>query len=131
MNTAAKAKELVVEANNRIGLLSEVAGVLYNAKINMESICCYCMGSQATFMLIVDKHAAARKVLAKAGFKTSERPVVRVDLSNKPGELAKAAARVSAAGVDIEYLYATASGRGASAVFKTRNDAKALKALKK
>ena len=131
MTIAAKSKVLIVESKNRIGLLSEIAGVLYNAKINMQSICCYCMGNQATFMFTVDKHAAARKVLAKAGFKTSEQPVVCVDLPNKPGELAKAAARISTAGVDIEYVYATVTGRNGSAVFKTCDDGKALKALKK
>ena len=130
MTSAAKSKELVVEAVNRVGLLSEIGGVIANAKVNLKSICCFCTGNQATFMFQVDRHVAAAKALRKAGYKVSDQPVIVVDLQNKPGELARAAAKVSALGVDIDYVYATAAGRAVTAVFKTRDDAKALKALK-
>ena len=131
MAGATKSKELVVEAVNHIGLLSEMGGTLAKAKVNLKSICCYCMGSQATFMFMVDRHATAKKALRKAGYKVSDRPIILVELSNRPGELSRAAAKVSAVGVDIDYVYATAASRTVTAVFKTRNDTKALKALKR
>ncbi len=131
MAGATKSKELLVEASNRIGLLSELGGTLANAGINMQSVCCYCMDDQATFMFIVDKHAAAVRALRRAGYRVSTRPVILAELSNKPGQLARAAAKVSAAGIDIDYVYATAAGRSVTAVFRTRNDAKALKELRK
>jgi hypothetical protein len=131
MSTAVRSKEIIVEAKNRVGLLSEIAGKLADAKINMQSLCCYCMEGQASFMFVVDKHAAAKICLKKAGYKVSEQQVLKVEISNKPGELAKAAAKISAVGVDMDYAYATVTGRTATVVVKTRDDAKALKALKK
>jgi hypothetical protein len=131
MAIAAKAKQLIVQGPNRVGLLADVAGALAGAKANMSALCCYCMGDQATLMIIADKPAAAQKALIKAGFTVNEDTVIRVELGNKPGELAKASAKVAGAGVDMEYVYATAAGKNSAVIIKSKDDAAALKALRK
>jgi hypothetical protein len=131
MPHATKIKHLVVESNNRVGLLSDIAAALGGAGVNINSICCYCMGDKATFLIRADRHATAKKVLGKAGYQVGEEEAISHELTNKPGELGKIAGKVSKAGVDIDYLYGTAGSRTSTVVIKTRDDAKALKALRK
>ena len=131
MATVAKTKQLNVQGHNRVGLLADIASALAGAKANLTAICCYCMGEQASFLIIADKHAAAKKALIKAGLAVTEDTVIRADLSNKPGELANVAGKISAAGVDMDYVYATAAGKSASVIIKSKDDASALKALRK
>jgi len=131
MANVAKAKQLVVQGSNRVGLLADIAGAIAGAKANMSALCCYCMGDQATFLIMADKPAAAQKALIKSGYTVSESTAIRVELSNKPGELAKASAKVAGAGVDMEYVYATAAGKNSAVIIKSKDDAAALKALRK
>ncbi len=131
MATIAKAKQLIVQGKNRVGLLADIATTLAAAKVNMNATCCYCMGDEATFLIIADKPAAAKKALGQAGLAVSEASVIQVDVSNKPGELAEIARKISGAGVDIDYVYATAAGRNAAVIIKSKDDANALKALRR
>lgn len=131
MTKVAKAKELVVQCTNRVGLLADVAATLAGANVNIHACCCWSMGDQSTFMMVVDRHAAAKKILTGAGYAVTEDPVIRLDLDNKPGALAKAAQQVSGAGVDMEYTYASAAGRNAVVIVKSKDDALAMKALRK
>jgi hypothetical protein len=131
MAKAEKVKQLVVEGPDRVGLLADITGTLAAAKINILSICCYGAGGKSSHMLIVDQHPAAKRALTKAGFAVREDNVIRLELANKPGELAKATAAVSGSGVDMEYVYGTATGRSSAIVIKSRDDARALRTLKK
>lgn len=132
MAKATKSRELAVTTGNRTGLLSEMSDALAAAKVNITSICAYVNDSdQACFLLTVDKHVAARKILGRAGYRVGEDNVIRLEIGNRPGQLAKAAARLSCAGIDINYLYATTIGRNTTVVVKTRDDARALKLLRK
>jgi hypothetical protein len=131
MATIAKTRQLIVQGPNRVGLLADVAGALAGAKANINAMCCYCMGEQATFLIIADKQAAARKALTAAGLTVAEDAVIRVELSNKPGELAKIAGKISGAGVDMDYAYATSAGKNSAVIIKSKDDAGALKALRK
>ena len=133
MAKARKGKELAVLVPNRIGLLEEISSALAKARINILSISGYILGDdQANLLMMVDKHAAAKKVLNRlSGFRVAEDSVVCLELPNKPGEIAKVAAKIRGAGIDINYLYGTASGRTSVVVMKTRDDAKALKIARK
>lgn len=130
MAKAKKIKQLVVQAADRVGLLADVGDVLARAKVNISGICSYSMEGRATFMIVTDSVASAKKGLARAGYEVAEETAVAVELSNKAGELAKVASKVAAAGVDLQYLYATTAGRGSLVVLKSSDDAKAIKALK-
>ncbi len=133
MAKAAKAKELAVLAPNRMGLLKEISSALAAAKINILSISGYVLeNDQANFLMMVDKHAAAKKVLSHVlRFRVAEDSVIRLELANRPGELAKVATKISDAGIDINYLYGTVSGRNSIVVMKTKDDARAIKLARK
>jgi hypothetical protein len=131
MAKARKVKEIRLFMPNRVGLLSEVTTAIAKAKVNINAICAYAMENNAFFMLTTSSNAKAKKALAPLGFGIEEKDVIQVELPNKPGELQKAAKRIADAGLDIEYMYATTGGAKATCIFKTADDQKAMKVIRK
>jgi hypothetical protein len=132
MAKARKVKEISFTLPNRVGLLSEITRAIAGAKVNISAICAYAMENKAFFMLTTDSNAKAKKALAPLGVKIKEEDVVEVEVPNKSGELEKVAKRLAGAGIDIEYMYATAGGgKTATCVFKTADDKKTIKVINK
>jgi hypothetical protein len=132
MAKARKAKEISFIIPNKAGLLSEVSRAISGASVNITAICAYAMGDTAYFMLTTASNVKTKKALEPWGVLIEERDVVEVELLNRPGELQKVAKRIADAGIDIEYMYATAgAGKSTTCVFKTANDMKAIKVINK
>lgn len=130
MAKAKKVKQLDFKMPDRAGLLSEVTTALSGAKVNVDNICAYGMQGEATFMLITDSAAKAKKALAPLGVEIKETDVVAVDMPNKPGELQKVAKRIADAGINIVYMFGTTgSARSATCIFSTSDDAQAIKLI--
>jgi len=126
-----KVKEIRLFMLDKVGLLSEVTTAIAKAKVNINTICAYAMENHAFFMLTTSSHAKAKKALAPLGFGIEEKDVIQVEVPNKPGELRKVAEKIADAGVDIEYMYATTGGSKATCIFKTADDQKAMKVIRK
>jgi hypothetical protein len=131
MAKARKVKEIRLFMPNKVGLLSEVSTAIAKAKVNINTICAYAMENNAFFMLTTNSNAKAKKALALLGFGIEEKDVIQVEVPNRPGELQKVAKKIADAGVDIEYMYATTGGGKATCVFKTADDQKAMKVIRK
>ena len=132
MARARKAKEISFTMPNKPGLLSEVTTAIAGEKVNITAICAYAMGNTAYFMLTTASNVKAKKTLAPFGVTIEERDVVEVELLNMPGELQKIAKRIANAGIDIEYMYATAgAGKSTTCVFKTADDQRTIKVINK
>jgi hypothetical protein len=131
MARARKVKEIRLFMLDKVGLLSEVTTAIAKAKVNINTICAYAMENHAFFMLTTSSHAKAKKALAPLGFGIEEKDVIQVEVPNKPGELQKVAEKIADAGVDIEYMYATTGGSKATCIFKTADDQKAMKVIRK
>ncbi len=132
MAKARKEKQLQFVMDDRPGLLSDIAAAIAAAKVNIVASCAYAMNGKAEFMLITDGNAKAKKAIAKMGAAVKEESVIALEMSNKPGEMQKAAQKIAAAGVNINYTYGTAfTGKTCTAILSTADDAKALKALAK
>jgi hypothetical protein len=132
MTKARKVKEISFTMANRVGLLSEVTTAVAGAKVNITGICAYAMENNAYFMLTVDSNAKAKKALASLGVGIEEKDVVEVEMANKPGELQKVAKKIADAGIDIGYMYGTAGkGKTPTCVFKTSDDQKTIKIIRK
>ena len=73
----------------------------------------------------------AERLLREAGYVHNITPVIAVSISNKPGGLNNALAALSAAGVNVEYMYAFvgSSGDGAYMIFRVADTEKAGAAL--
>ena len=131
MAKAKKVKQLSFMMPDRAGLLSEITTALSAAKVNITAICAYGMQGEANFMFTADNLAKAKKAVAKLGVAgLNENDVFTVEMPNKPRELQKAAKKITDAGINIFYMYGTASaGRAATCVFATSDDAQAIKAI--
>jgi len=132
MAKAKRAKEISFTMANKVGLLSEVTAAVARAKVNITAICAYAMEDEGYFMLTTDNHAKTRKAVAPFGTEIEENEIVEVEVPNKPGELQKVAQKIAGAGINIEYMYATAgAGKTVTCVFKTADDRKAIRVINK
>jgi hypothetical protein len=132
MAKARKAKEIRFTMPNKVGLLSEVTTAIARAKINITAICAYGMGNTAYFMLTTNSNTKAKRALAPLGVVIEERDVVEIEVPDKPGELQKIAKKIAEVGIDIEYMYATASsGKAETCIFMTADNPKAIKVINK
>ena len=132
MTKAKKVKHLSFMMPDRAGLLSEVTTALSNAKVNVNAVCAYGMQDEATFMLTTDSNAKAKKALSPLNVEIKEFDVVAVEMTNKSGELQKVAKKLGDAGINISYLYGTTtSGKSATCIFATSDDANAIKLINK
>jgi hypothetical protein len=101
-----RAKQLTVTVPDRPGMLGDVASALGAKKVNIKGICAATTAAGGMIWMVVDKNAAAKKVLAQNGWKASEDEVLAVDLSDAPGSLGRFASRLGKAGVNITFVYA-------------------------
>ncbi len=127
-----KAKQITVWAADRPGVLGAVAAALGEKKVNIQAFLAHVQGDQGAIRLVVDKPAAAKKVLAAKGWKTSEEDVAAVILADKPGTLADAASRLGNRGINIHYAYVgtAKSARKLTCYMAVADVAAALKALR-
>ena len=122
-------KELVITAENKVGILANISKVLADHGINIEGVAGYAAQSEAKIMLVSDDTLRAKEALQKAGYKNiKENEVIVVDLANKPGALKAITAKMADAKIDIRYTYGTAcpSGCPARLILATNNNEKAI-----
>ncbi len=128
----ARAKELVIRVPDRPGMLGEIAGALGEKKVNLRGLNAWVEGTEGVVRMVVDKHAVAKKLLAKMGWPPEERDVIELALADKPGALGEAAAKLGSAGVNISHVFVgTGGGARKVTVFLGVSDAAAAaKALR-
>ncbi len=81
--------------------------------------------------LVVDKLAAATKVLAARGLHPEQEEILEVQLADKPGTLGEAAKALGDAGVNIKYVFVGPATARKTTVFLAVSDmTAALKALR-
>jgi len=119
-----RARELKIRVENRPGMLGEVASALAEQKVNVRAANAWVEGAEGVIRLVVDRLPAARKALARRGWKAEEMEVLEVALADKPGSLAKLATALGKAGVDIDHLYVGGAGARKAAVFLGVSDLK-------
>lgn len=120
-------EELIVHAENRVGLVAEVGRVLSERGISILAINAEVEGAGAAVHLITDAQSYARDALRKAAFEVSLREVVVLTLPNHPGYLSKVTEALARREIDIEELYATVPGESTKGVvvFTCSNNGKA------
>ena len=108
----------------RMGLLGEVSGALSGVGVNVSGISAYERDGIATFLLVTEDIARASAALGGLGAQVSERSALAIKMPDQPGALQQAAARISAAGINIFYVYGTSDTAcdRATVVFKTADD---------
>ncbi len=126
------ATEFIVKLKDRPGSLAAAAQALADGGVNLWGTAGMTGGGKGTVGFVVkDKDAAkARRALKKAGLRATERKAIEVRLADKPGALAKVAARLAKAKVNIASEYVLAPGRGnVTLAFGVKDARKAERAL--
>ena len=98
-------KQLSVFIENKTGRVSEVTDVLGRAGVNIRGFSVSDTADYGIIRLVVDDPDKGREVLHEAGFAVKVNDVLCVELPDQPGGLAGVLKVVSAAGVNIEYVY--------------------------
>ena len=101
----ARAKQISAWVEDRPGVLGRVADALGGKRVSIRAFLAANMDGRGFVRLVVDKPAAARRVLAAHGWRTTEDDVLEVTVPDRPGALADVADRLGAAGINIQYAY--------------------------
>ncbi len=100
------AKDLVVSAESRPGVLATIGQALGVAGINIEGLCAVTAGGRGTIHLLVEDAQGARAALDGAGFQVEEESEVLVtDIEYRPGATGELARKLADGGVNIEFAY--------------------------
>lgn len=123
--------QISVFLENRPGALKAMTGVLAENQIDMRAFSLAESSDFGIARIIVDNIDKTTEVLKAAGFVHSITPVIGVALSDTPGGLDRILAVLSAAQVNVEYMYAFLGGRENAAymIFRVADNEKATQAL--
>lgn len=125
-----KAIQLSIFLVNKPGVLSQIFRELARAKVNITNVAMMDSMEHGVLRMTVDDHATALKVLQRLNIPVNETEVLVVTLPNRPGAAADLCDRLSAAHINIGYMYCTSSnGARTLVVIKVPDIKKAIKVL--
>ena len=124
--------QISVFLENREGRLDEVLETLKVNNINILSLSLADTSDYGLLRMIVSDSQMCKTVLKEAGFSAHLTPVIAVKLSHQVGQLQMILAEIVKAGMNIEYMYALATGNNdASIVIRTADVEETARALEK
>lgn len=124
--------QLSVFIENREGRLDEVLEALKEENINIVSLSLADSSDYGLLRMIVSDADKAKTALKAKGFTAMLTPVLGVKLSHQVGQLQVLLAEICKAGINIDYMYALATGSDdASIVIKTADLDEAASVLSK
>src|SRR5512133_431590 len=100
-----KVKQLSAWIEHRPGALGELGDALAEKEVNIRAFMATTVDQRGFVRLVVDKAAAAKRVLEKHGWATTVDEVLEVTIPDTPGALGAVADRLGAAGVTVDYAY--------------------------
>jgi len=101
-----KLKQIVVSIENSPGRLLEVTEALGKAGINLRALNLVDTGAFGQLRLLVSDVVTARRILMKMQIPAYVNEVVAAEIEDKPGSLAKVLRPLTAAGVNVVFMYA-------------------------
>jgi len=105
-------KDLTVILEDRPGTLADVGEALGKAGINVEGGCGFPCEGEGVLHILVEDAAAARRALEEVGLEVrGERPVLVLEIEDRPGALGEVSRRMANAGVNIDLVYLAANNR--------------------
>jgi hypothetical protein len=111
--------QLTLTLRSRPGTLAALARTLADAGVNITALSAAETTGRGKIRLLVNDPGGAKRALRKAKYRASEEPAFVVRLQNKPGALARVAAKLAKARINIRSAYATTAGRGSAILVLT------------
>jgi len=103
-------KEIVVVADDKVGLIAEMSYLLSKSKINIDAVSFEKVGNQGIIHLSIKDEKKAIDVLQANGFRVVTSDILVVKLLDAPGEMAKLSKILSDGGVNIENMHILTKG---------------------
>ena len=126
-------EELSIEIEDKPGALAAALATISRAGVGVRAFCGYSMAGAGNVMVIPTDARKAKTALKKAGYKSvGSSKVVLAVVPDKRGAGANLTERAYAKGINLEYCYATGTGKGIGACVLAagKDTAKLAKALK-
>lgn len=104
-------KDMTVVLENRPGELAKLGEATGEAGINIEGIGGDTREGRGLIHLLVADAQAARDALASTGIEVQdERDALVVEIEDRPGTMGEVVRKIAAAGINVDYVYATFGG---------------------
>lgn len=101
-------KQVTVTIENKEGKLKEVMDILGAHDINVEAL----SSADTVVRLIMPDPEKGKELLSSFGYEVELVDVLRIGVASKPGMLGKLLTSLASAGINLEYMYAFATGSG-------------------
>ena len=99
-------KEFTIRLEDRPGTLGKLCQALAEQSVNILAFqSCPLEKGKSAVRLVLDNPAVAKSILDRQKTDYTETEIAKVTLTHRPGELARAAARLGDAGININYGY--------------------------
>jgi len=98
-------KEFTIKVEDRPGTLGKFSRALADRGVNILAFQSFPAEGKSTVRLVVDNPTTAKTVLDSQRLTSTEADVAQIRLAHKPGELARVAARLGEANINIDYAY--------------------------
>ena len=115
-----RSQQLSIYLENRVGALAEICQIIAEKSINLIAICAIDTVEEAVLRMVPEDGPAARAALESKGFRVIETSVLAIELPNVPGATGRAASDLAAAGINVDYIYASAHPEGGKAILVLR-----------
>jgi hypothetical protein len=126
-----RVEQISIFLENKSGRLAEVTNVLAAAGVNIRALSLADTADFGILRLIVDRVDQAKQALKDRGFTIGRTEVLAIEVPDRPGGLAEILRTLSAAGINVEYMYAFVqrSRDNAIVIFRFDELEKAIQAL--
>ena len=123
--------QLAVFLANQPGTLAAVCDELAKANINIYALTTTDSVDHAVLRMVVSDTRKALQIFEQRGVLVVENDVLMIDNSNKPGSLAKLAAKLADHKINIDYAYlaTSPSSKKGLLILRVNNTKKALQVL--
>jgi hypothetical protein len=111
------AEELSIGIKDEPGSLATTLAVIAKAGCAVRAFCGYSMGGTGNVMVVADDAKKAKAALKKAGYKEIESSkVVLGTTKDKKGAGAEITEMAREKGINLDYVYATGTGKGTGVI---------------
>lgn len=109
-------EQISVFLQNRPGILADLCAHLSDHRVNIRAVAVLDNTDTGTVRLVADDPELAKQVLSNAGVNYATGKCLALEMPNDPGGFAEIARALSLAGINIDYIYASAIPGNVSAL---------------
>ena len=122
MSQVNRITRIVIMADNQVGAIADIATILADAGVNLESINTQENNRQGAVIVTTDNSDRALYALNQAGYKAVGDEVLVLQVPDRPGALASVAQRLKDARVNIQSMHILNRQDGRAMIALTTDD---------